>query len=363
MKHYHFSKEDTSVAKLIAIILMVLHHLFGFTDRIPSDYMYKTIHMWHGKPIEALVCSSFSLCVAFYLFLSGYGTFLSTRKCKNLSKTIAERIRRLLILIWEVMLIYVPIDYLLGVEKVNITAKWSIKYDMQSIILSMLGFEKYNGEWWYIMPYIFLLMLTPIFIYFFRRKKSDFFTDFIIVFGIALFAIYGYNKLVTYGMFENIYYSEWGPITANFIHFLPIYLMGMLYAKCQVFSYYDEVLPSGKIRYVVLIIIACMGFYMRYKLGSSYDFFLVGPVVFATVIIVRKIPLALRVAEKTARYNTLIWLIHSFYIYQFGQKFVYSFKYPILIFVVEAVISFASAVAVYWLFAGIKKCYKKIRTK
>lgn len=34
MKRYRFTKTDTSIAKLIAILLMILHHLFGFTNRI-----------------------------------------------------------------------------------------------------------------------------------------------------------------------------------------------------------------------------------------------------------------------------------------------------------------------------------------
>ena len=34
MKRFRFTKTDTSIAKLIAILLMILHHLFGFTNRI-----------------------------------------------------------------------------------------------------------------------------------------------------------------------------------------------------------------------------------------------------------------------------------------------------------------------------------------
>lgn len=44
-----------------------------------------------------------------------------------------------------------------------------------------------------------------------------------------------------------------------------------------------------------------------------------------------------------------------------GQKFIYSFGNPILIFIVLTVASFASAAAVYWLFTGLSKGVKKIR--
>ena len=99
---------------------------------------------------------------------------------------IANRIFRFLKYIWQVMIIFVPIDFILGVTKVNLTSSWTIQYDFESIILSMLGFEKYNGEWWFVMPYIFLLMMTPLMFRFLKRKKADFFTDFLVVLGIAL---------------------------------------------------------------------------------------------------------------------------------------------------------------------------------
>ena len=143
MKHYHFSKSDTSIAKLIAITLMLLHHLFGFTDRILPENMYQSLYMFRGQPIEAAICASFKVCVAFFLFLSGYGTYLSLRKSKSISKMIANRIFRFLKYIWQVMIIFVPIDFILGVTKVNLTSSWTIQYDFESIILrDPMGREK-----------------------------------------------------------------------------------------------------------------------------------------------------------------------------------------------------------------------------
>ena len=71
--------------------------------------------------------------------------------------------------------------------------------------------------------------------------------------------------------------------------------------------------------------------------------------------------LALRISGKVAKYITLVWLTHSFYVFQFGQKFIYSFKNPILIFMVLIGVSFATAIEIYWLFAGLSKGINKIR--
>ncbi len=56
MKHYHFSKSDTSIAKLIAITLMLLHHLFGFTDRILPENMYHSIYVSRGSDRSSNLC-------------------------------------------------------------------------------------------------------------------------------------------------------------------------------------------------------------------------------------------------------------------------------------------------------------------
>ena len=70
------------------------------------------------------------------------------------------------------MIIFVPIDFILGVTKVNLTSSWTIQYDFESIILSMLGFEKYNGEWWFVMPYIFFTYDDAAYVSVFKEKKS-----------------------------------------------------------------------------------------------------------------------------------------------------------------------------------------------
>ena len=233
--------------------------------------------------------------------------------------------------------------------------------DFESIILSMLGFEKYNGEWWFVMPYIFLLIMTPLMFRFLQRKKADFFTDFLVVFGIALFSLYGIPKLMSYDMLIDFKGTVWGILLCNVVYLLSIYLFGMIFAKYQVFSYYHQILPKGILSYPVLLFVAAAGFYMRYKIGSSYDFFLVGPMIYACVMLIKKIPGVIWVSKKAGRYITFVWLIHSFYVFQFGQKFIYSFGNPILIFIVLTVVSFASAAAVYWLFTGLSKGVKKIR--
>lgn len=364
MKGYYFTKSDTAIAKLIAILIMILHHLFGFTNRILPQHMYQSLHMYEGQPIEAVLCASFKICVALFLFLSGYGTYISVRKKKNISQAIAGKIKGLLVFVWQAMLIFVPLDYFLGVTKVNIASTWNIQYDLKSIILSMLGFEKYNGEWWFVMPYLVLLMMTPLLLRFLKRKRADFFTDFLITFGLAMFSTYGLKQLLTYDLLESFAPSIWGILLQNVMYLLPIYMMGMLFAKYQVFSYFYRISPKSVLRYPVWIFVALGSMYLRYKFkGATYDFLLAGPLIFGMVATLRGIPGVAWISGKASRYITLVWLTHSFYIFQFGQGIVYYSHNPILIFIVELLLAFGTAVAMYWLFYWLQKMWKLFMAK
>ena len=89
--------------------------------------------------------------------------------------------------------------------------------------------------------------------------------------------------------------TVWGILLCNVVYLLPIYLFGMIFAKYQVFSYYHQILPKGILSYPVLLFVAVAGFYMRYKIGSSYDFFLVGPMIYEMCIRDRVTPIWIRI--------------------------------------------------------------------
>ena len=53
-------------------------------------------------------------------------------------------------------------------------------------------------------------MMTPLMLRFLKRKKADFFTDFLVVLGIALFSLYGIPRLMSYDMLIDFKGTVWG---------------------------------------------------------------------------------------------------------------------------------------------------------
>lgn len=62
-------KEISNRIQGIAILMMIVHHLFAFPDRLMFDY----ISVWGG--IETFVGSMCKICVSIFAFLSGYGWY------------------------------------------------------------------------------------------------------------------------------------------------------------------------------------------------------------------------------------------------------------------------------------------------
>lgn len=82
--------------------------------------------------------------------------------------------------------------------------------------------------------------------------------------------------------------------------------------------------------------------------------------IFSIVCTIRGIPGVAYLANKASRYITLVWLTHSFYIFQFGQGIVYYFHNPIAIFGVELVLAFGTAFVIYWFFYWLRRFWRAV---
>ncbi|WP_222422519.1 acyltransferase family protein, partial [Yersinia rohdei] len=68
-----FTKKETNYIKGIAIILMLMHHLFAFPDRIPHDANIINSLPFIGANVDNYLANFGKICVAIFLFISGYG--------------------------------------------------------------------------------------------------------------------------------------------------------------------------------------------------------------------------------------------------------------------------------------------------
>lgn len=162
---FALTKQDTAVLKGIAIIAMLLHHLYGCA---PEAY----------QPFDGFLSFLGNLgkvCVAMFLFCSGYGLSFGYEKITGLKDTlrfIAKRFVKFYAGYWPIFLIFVPIGVFVFDRSL------SVPYGEDSnvfkcLILDFLGvqgFSSYNITWWFNKLIICLYLLFPI-LYTWARKN------------------------------------------------------------------------------------------------------------------------------------------------------------------------------------------------
>lgn len=154
---FALTRQDTAVLKGIAICAMLCHHLYGY----PPDGVepYSGMLAWFGVLGK--------VCVAMFLFCSGYGLASQYGPSKSVLsdvKFVLRRLTKFYLNYWVIFVIFVPISVFLfhrplsaayG-EHVNIAKR--LIYDL----LGMQGMNSYNITWWFNQLIIILYLLFPL---------------------------------------------------------------------------------------------------------------------------------------------------------------------------------------------------------
>ncbi|MCR5085469.1 MAG: acyltransferase [Succinivibrionaceae bacterium] len=166
-----FTRDDTALIKGVAILLMVVHHCCTFYERTPLS----------SDEIESFRLSGFvhslggfgDICVSFFMFLAGYGLYC--RFAEN-RLSLTRDLKRIYAMYWKVILVFIPIGFAFFSE---VPAEYAGKafnirfehFHIDRLLWNLTALRPdYNGEWWFITPYIFMLMYGYAYV---RMQKSN----------------------------------------------------------------------------------------------------------------------------------------------------------------------------------------------
>ena len=352
-----FTRDDTKVIKGIAIVLMLYHHLFYFPQRISDSIQYIPALTYHNISSAYLLGEFGKICVALFLFLGGYGTFLSFRKHADDDKAgtqvVFTKIKYLYAEYWKVFIIFVPICLLAGVERVV--------PDISAMIWNFSGLSiSYCGEWWFFTTYVALLFTYPIG----RRlicNQKTIFHDVFIVLMLGLFAEFILPCLYSYKWAAMLNKSLLWSIFSKMLAYVPTFYMGCIFAKYDLLSMAKKRFSPGIKNVLLAFIVLLAVFFLRRKEDAVYDF-LFAPIVTVacTTILSCRIFKAFRwILEKVGRESTTIWLVHSIYCYLLCQKIVFLPRYTFLIFLWLLLLSFCTSVVIRKLFGLLTYLVRK----
>lgn len=302
--------------KYIAVILMIILHLFL---KPPRDYI--SIFNINGINIEYIITKFCNICVGIFVFLSGYG--LTKKYGENINyKIIGKKIFKFYINYWYIFLIFIPLGLMMK----------KIEYDPIRLILNFFAIiSNYNYEWWFVILYVQLLIVFPIFNKILNKKLSK--KQHLVIYIISL--VVSIVGMVIYKLYM-------GNILINI--FLPLFMYqfvfvtGMLIAKDGIYSKISEryIIKNKKIKCLLLIItvvfmtiIGCIK-----VLGRIINPMLIPIYIYILADLIKE-PKSV-IIYKT---STNIWLIHTFFTKYYFPDIIWNLKYSILIVIWTIILS------------------------
>lgn len=328
-----FTKSKTAYCKGIALLLMFTHHLFAFPERI--RYPYYSIYQLYNVPIEVYIGEFGKICVAIFMCLSGYGLYSLFCFTDNYESKVIEKLNFLFHHYHQVFVIFIGLGVLLSYPR---------DYNIVPLILNWLAIKtSYNGEWWFLTPYIILVLCSGVIFKLFRKTKSIIY-DFLIVIFIAELIRWLLPIIRDLKVLDNFVQSNSGQISIKTLQQLPNFLIGIIAAKHNLFAYYLTKMGSSKFPVAISTICILLIVAFRHYAIKQFDYLLAPAFIVPCTYLCDLSPSILKkILKELGQYSTYMWLIHSFFCYQYFQPFIFIPKYSVLILLNLIIVSYVSA--------------------
>ena len=356
--------DDTKVMKGIAIVCMLLHHLWFFPNRIPGGGVVGIFTMFN-MPLTIYLGIFGKICVPMFFFFGGYGVYKSSY---GKPYDIVGRLKKLYFAYWKVFLVFVPIGFLFFSAQVPycadpfIYSRFEI-FSLRELVSNFLGFAStYNREWWFLISYAFALISFP-FIRAIIDKHSARMNIFIAIVVSLLFAhvFPGLKTVQALGVLGNShmyvrFFCQIAPYAACF-------WMGAVVARNGLLDRLnDSAKKNGILNPFADLVAICFVIVMRQnEIGDIFDIFFIPVLTVACMDLLRRIKFLKKGVWYLGRQSTFMWLIHPFFCYYFDipAKIVAAPRYAVPSLLVLIALTYIASVLLGYFWKGLGFVYQK----
>lgn len=339
-----FTKRDTNIAKCFAIILMLLHHLFFSTDSLA---LQKTQLVFLLIPEHTLVNFSYfigKVCVSIFIFLTGYGLSVSYKSqfgehCITARKSTLFCLKRYVSLELNFFFIFmVSFLYACFTERTPFSVYSAGGVPAFNGLVDALGLATgfntptLNATWWYMTLAFIAILIFP----------------------------FSFSATKKFGILMPIFFAVVLPFMGINYEFLTCYIpamfLGIYAAQNSLFSKFDSVcftkMPHKKVNRAIksLFLLVLIMLFSRLRVASLNmpinNTVLAFLMILFTFELLHNSKIVGSVFEYIGAHSMSIFLTHTFIIGYYYADFVYSFRYPIIIFFVSFGLSLAVAVVI-----------------
>ena len=341
------TKQDTQKAKGVAIIGMVMLHLFCRLGDLP----YRP-WIWIGEtPLIYYLGLFGDCCVPIYCFCSGYAHYLLKEKLQtDYLKTTAQKLLRFLRQYWLVVILFSAVGLFTGKGSV---IPGSLSKFLGNLMLYHLS---YNGAWWFVITYIFLSMLSPVL---FRITQKLHPILLLLLSGSIYFVSYLYRFQFPITLSNAVLNWMWQQLillgTSQFM-----YMVGMVTRKEQLVTKL-RVICQGKAIYSGCLLSILLTAFVGHCVVQSL---IVAPLTAMAVLIClfgMNMPDCVdRILLLMGKHSTNIWLVHMFFYFTLFENFAFVAKYPLTIFALMIAVCLLTSWLINQISRGIQLCAKKV---
>lgn len=308
------TKYESLQLKGSAILIMVFLHLFN-----PEEYINRCVLccMFLGRPLVSQLATYSEICVSLYLFLSGYGLYIQFEKNNRIF--VWKRIFKLYLSFWASFIVFVPIGCLIVPDL--------YPKDIWTFIENITAWKtSYNWTWWFIFPYILLLLVSNILF----KCVSCWRFSFSIVFSILIY-VTAYLVISLYKPYLREYYIL--SVLFEFFRMICIFMWGALFVKYDLFSKLKNMICLNPLYNNILIFfILFLSFVVRSLIPIHAASILYTIVFVCCFYMIKKEHKIDAFFAFMGRHSINIWLIHAFFCWYYFSDFIYGLKYPVLIY-------------------------------
>lgn len=348
-----FTKEHTMQMKGIAIIILLFHHCFLNAQRwatVPYEKL-ATTKGWGYYPISFAPFSSHTIqylasfskiCVAMFVFMTGYGMWVSYESQKK-KTTMSNYIKKRMVTLMTGFLIIFVVTEILAIPTGRFIEVYG--HDFRSVvymIIDALGLAKLLGTplfcltWWYMSLAIVLIMIFP-----FVHSIMEKYQWVVVVASIIVPRACGFGQ------------------STDLFRYLLTYTLGMYFAQhdllARIKEKFMEQNVAGKLLSLIVsliglaVIIKCrQNAWIGWKYLDFWDGFAAMYVIVISYIYILNGKWIVKGLGFLGKHSMNIFLIHSFYRDVFFHEFTYSFYYAWLDYIVLMAISLVTSIVLEW---------------
>lgn len=323
-QQFKLELNDSNALKGIALLLLLFHHLFYIQN---GKYDDVALHIGGGIELVQYIALACKLCVAIFVFLSGYG--LGAKYIENCSAKAfyLKRFTKLLANYWFIWLLFVPLGFIFGTLSLDsIYGKHAIiKLVLDFLgIANCFGYYGINPTWWFMSCIILLYLIFPLL----SKTRKYIWIWSIIALGVGCLPIslYIINPIKSY---------------------LFAFVVGIICASSEKMQY---ILGSAWMKYIALV--AFVTFFAIRNI-IPYGQLLDGVIAVFLAVTYKEFISSMkglgRSLEFIGKHSMNIFLFHTFIYYIYFPDFIYWSRNPILIYMTLLAACLCVSMMIEWL--------------